>query len=122
VVPRLGLHPGADEPTRLASGVGGLPLRLEHREVARDLVGALAQHRVERRQLGHLPGDRVERQAVGVQHGGESGVGRLHRGAERADGSLLPEQGRRVQRARGRARPYPGADLEMDVPMRVTGP
>jgi len=122
VIPGLRLQPGADDRTRLLAGVGGLPLRLEHREVARYLAGALAHHRVERPQLRHLPGDRIERQAMRVQHRGELRVGRQHRGAERADGALLPEQRRSVQPAPGGARPDASPDLEVNVPMRIAGP
>lgn len=55
-----------------------------------------------------------------VEHVGELRVRGYDRGAERAYRALLPEQRRRVESAPGSCRPYPRADLEVDMPVRIT--
>ena len=57
-----------------------------------------------------------------VKHLLELRVCREDRGAERADRALLLEQRRRVQTPPRTGGPDAGSDLEMDMPVRITGP
>lgn len=98
------------------------PAHLEARQIARNLFGTFAHRRVERLQFGDLGRHRIEREAVRVEGGRELRVRRDHRGAERADGTLLPEQYGRVETSPRGIRPHPRADLEVDVPVWVAGP
>lgn len=97
----------------------GLPLGAEAVEVAGHLLAALAHDGVVGLQLRDLPTHRVEGQPVRVEHGGELRVRGDDRRAERSDRTLLPEQGRGVQTPPAACRPDTGADLEMNVPVRV---
>ena len=122
VIPGLGLQPGAHHRTGLVARVGGLPRGLEHRQVARDLAGALAHRRVEWLQLRDLAGHGIERQGVCVQRRGEARVGCEDRGAERADSALLPEQRGRVEPAPCTRGPHTRPNLQVDVTVRIARP
>ena len=97
-----------------------LPLRFERRKVTLHLGGPLGHDRVVWLQLGDLPGCRIEGEAVRLKDRGELGVRGDDRGAEGADCALLPEQRRSIQPAPGTGGLSAGADLEMNMPVRVT--
>lgn len=97
-----------------------LPLGGELLQVASDLCAALRHQRIPRLQLGDFPGHGIEREAVRVEHLGELRVRGQDRGTEGADRTLPPEQCRRVEYAPRADRPDTGADLEVDMPVRIT--
>lgn len=120
--------PGHRDQSRYRGGPGllirmrCLPVLFELRQVARNLLGTLAHRGVERLELSNLGCHRIEREPMSVERGRELRMRRDHGSAERADGALLPEQRRRVQTSPRGIRPYPCADLEVDVPVRFAGP
>ena len=102
------------------AGMLRLPLGDHAVQVPPDLRRPLAHHLVERLQFRDLAGYRVEGQAMIREGLRELGVCGDHRGAEGADRSLLLEQGRGGQCSPLPACPHPGADLEVDMPVRIT--
>lgn len=122
LIPCLRLQPGPHHRPRLLAGMRRLPLRHELVEVARHLSAAFRHEHVPGLQLHNLAGHRIEGEPVHVEHGSELRVRGQDRGAERADRTLLPEQRRRVQTPPGTGSPNPRADLEVDVPVRITRP
>lgn len=99
-----------------------LPLGFEPFKMLAHLLAALAHHAVEPLELGDLAGHGVEGEAVPIQHLGKGRVGGDDGGAEGADRALLPKQRRGVQRPPLPGCPYAGAELEVDMPVRVTRP
>ena len=97
-----------------------LPFGLEPFQMLAHLLAAFAHHGVEPFELDHLTRHGVEGEAVPVEHLGELGVRGDDGGAEGTDRSLLLEQRRRIQGAPFPGRLHAGADLEMDMPMRIT--
>gem|GEM_PF-4529858 len=86
------------------------------------LFAALTHHTVEPLEFDHLTRYRIERQAVPIQHLRKLGVRGDHSSTEGTDRALLPEQRRGVRRPPLSGRPDAGADLEVDMPVRVTRP
>lgn len=97
-----------------------LPFGFEPFQVLPHLYAALAHQRVERLELRHLSRYRVESEVMSVEHRRELRAGGDHGRPERADRALLLEHRRRIQRPPRTCRPNPGADLHMDVAVRVT--
>ena len=110
---------GDNRPHRLAR-MRGLPLGLEAFQVLADLLTALAHHRVEPLELSDLTGHGIESEAVPIQRLGKLGMRSDHGSAEGTDRALLLEQRRRIQSTPLPGRSHAGADLEMDMPMRIT--
>ena len=96
------------------------PLGFEPFQVLPYLCAALAHQRVERLQLRYLSRHRVKGEAMLVEHRRKLRAGSDHGGPERTDRALLFEHRRRIQRPPFACRPDPGADLHMDVAVRVT--
>ncbi len=86
------------------------------------LLAALAHRTVEPLELGNLTRYRIKGQTVPIQHLRKLRVRGDHGSAKGTDRALLPEQRRRVQGSRLPGRPYAGADLKVDMPVRVTRP
>ena len=112
---------GHDRPDSLAR-MRRLPFRFEPFQVSAYLLAAFAHHAVEPLELDHLARYRIKCQAVPIQHLRKLRVRGDDSSAEGADRALLREQRRSVQRTPLPGRPDAGANLEVDMPVRVTRP
>ena len=102
--------------------MGVLPCSIQDGEIVLDLGGALRQHHVVLLEFDDLAGDVVEAQPMGGEHARQLGVRGDDCRSERPDRALLLEQRSRVEAAPLSGREDTGADLEVDVAMRVPRP
>lgn len=120
--PCLGSQAGGNDRPHHLAGVRLIPFGFETFQVLPHLRPTLGHERVERLQLDHLTGHGVQGQAVPVEHIGKVGAGGDHRGAEGADRTLLFEQRGGEQAAPLPGREHAGANLHVNVPVRITRP
>ena len=120
VRPCLASEAGGDDWPHAFAGVRFIPVGFEAFEIHPYFLATLRHDHVERLQLGHFARGGVEGEAMPVEHSGKLGAGGDHSRAEGADRALLLEQGGGEQAAPFPGRENAGADLHVNVPVRIT--